>query len=751
MSASAHGTSGPGGRAGFQPTLERLESSATKEKIDALLKELDRLGLGVAGGDKAHESLPTRSEASLPALERIKYKLQGLSDRVKNLGRMGTSEDTKDLSDLIDGIRDAVIGCEPILLAANIPGELPPPAPRACFGRKELIEKVAILAENLEPVALIGAGGIGKTSIALAALHHDRVKGRFGDNRRFIRCDQFPASRAHFLARLSKVIGVGVENPEDLTALRPLLSTKEMFIVLDNAESVLDPQGTNGREIYAVVNELCQFKTICLCITSRITTVPRYCKRPQIPTLSMEAARDIFYGIYGDNERSEIIDDLLQRLDFHALSITLLATTASDNLWGHERLAEEWDEHRAQVLHTDYKESLAATIELSLDSPTFRKLGPSARDLLEVVAFFPQGVAEKNFQWFFPTIPDRKNTFDKFCVLSLTHRSNGFVTMLAPIRDYLSPRDPNSSQLICATKDCYFTRLSVDFDPHRPEFGETQWIRSEDMNVEHLLDVFISIDANALNVWDACCRFMRHIRWYKPRQTILRSKIEGLPDDHPSKPRCLFELSLLFRLVGNHAEQKRLLSRCLTISREREDHSHVALTLSALSGLNQIPGLREEGMEQAEEALEIYKQLGDTVAYVNCLYDLARLLLRDDQVDAAENIVLRLIVFLPEKGQDYILCGSHRLLGGVYHAKGEKGKAVHHFETALRIASPFGWRSQLSATHYSLSLWRSKCTKNILTRAMQSHRAKPVTPRETPQSSRTKLLAHLARVVPHVA
>jgi tetratricopeptide (TPR) repeat protein len=583
-------------------------------------------------------------------------------------------------------------------------GELPPPAPRDCFGRDELIEKLVGLAENLEPIALIGAGGIGKTSIALTVLHHDRIRERFGENRRFIRCDQFPASRAHFLARLSEVLGAGVENPKDLTPFRPLLSSHEMLIILDNAESILDPKETGAKEIYSLADELCQFRNICLCITSRITTIPTRCKRPEIPTLSMEAARDIFYGTYGDGERpSSIIDDLLKRLDFHALSIKLLATTASHNRWDHARLTREWDTQRAQVLRTDYNDSLAATIELSLSSPTFLSLGPNARDLLGVIAFFPQGVDENNLDWLFPTISNRKDIFDKFCVLSLTHRSNGFTTMLAPIRDHLNPQDPRSSSLLCTIRDRYFSRLSVEVYPNESGFEEARWIVSEDVNVEHLLDVFTSIDQTGADNWDACSHFMEHLYWHKTRQTILASNIKALADDHPFKPKCLFELSRLFSRLGNRTEAKRLLIHTLELERQRGDDARVSQAPRYLSDANQFLGLTKEGIQQAEEASEILERISDTAGQLVCLDDLAWSLYYDNQLDAAKNAAFRAIDLIPEKGQERLLCNLHRVLGLILGSKGEKEKAVHHFESALGIASPFNWHDVLFSNHDDLA------------------------------------------------
>jgi len=367
-------------------------------------------------------------------------------------------------------------------------------------------------------------------------------------------------------------------------------------------------------------------------------------------------------------------------------------------------LTREWAQRRTSVLKTQHNESLSAAIELSLSSPLFQELGPDARALLEVVAFFPQGVDEKNLDWLFPTVPSRTDIFDKFCILSLTYQSNGFITMLAPLRDHLSPKDPKASPLLCATKEHYFTRMSVTIDPDDPTFGETRWIVSEDINVEHLLDVFTTIDTNSDGVWDACARFMVYLAWHKQRPTILKPKIEGLPDDHRFKPECLFKLSRVLGSVGNDVERKRLLPQALNLWREQGNDDRVADTLVELSDTNRLIGLYKEGIEQGKEALGIFKRLGDTVKQANCLIILAWSFESDGQLDAAEEAAFHAIALLPEKGEQHRVCQSHRALGDIYGSKGEMEKAIHHLEVAIGIASPFNWHCELFSAHGKLAL-----------------------------------------------
>ena len=281
--------------------------------------------------------------------------------------------------------------------------------------------------------------------------------------------------------------------------------------------------------------------------------------------------------------------------------------------------------------------------------------------------------------------------------------------MLAPLRDYLRPKDLKASPLLHAVRKRYFSRLSVVVDPDVPEFEDSRWIMSEDSNVEHLLDVITSTYPASKSVWGVCAHFMRHLAWHKPRQTVLRSKIERLPNGHRAKRECLSELSRLFGLVGNHTEQRRSLTLVLALEREQVDVSpRVARALLYLSEANRLLGLYGEGRQQVKEALEIYGRFGRTAEQAQCLNALAHLLCKEKQLNAAEEAVSLALNFFPEKSRGFEVCRSYHILGDISRHKGEREKAICHYERALWIASSSKWHSSLFWIHYSLALLLSQ-------------------------------------------
>ena len=136
--------------------------------------------------------------------------------------------------------------------------------------------------------------------------------------------------------------------------------------------------------------------------------------------------------------------------------------------------------------------------------------------------------------------------------------------------------------------------------------------------------------------------------------------------------------------------------------REREGDFEVAETLRFLSGASRQLGLHDEGISQAEEALEIYERFNDIQGQAASLQELTSLLYEDKQFDAAEEAALRTID-LSNEGDQFEVCDCYGLLGEMCRSRGETEKAINHFETALGIASSFKWHDQLFWINYAMA------------------------------------------------
>ena len=309
-----------------------------------------------------------------------------------------------------------------------------PEVPTNSFGRDVIIEDLLGLVERSDSITLLGAGGIGKTVIALDLLHHPRILARFGHHRHFMRCHDLKNSLDGFLRRLSETIDA--RDRKDMAQLRSHLSlSPPLILVLDGVESILDPLAPEAAEIASAIEELNLCQNLCLLLTSRIDARITDFRRIEVPTLSANSAQDVFYSRYHLGKSVEV-DNILEELDFHPLSIDLLASAARENGWGEAKLLEAWDSGKTNTLKAYCRQSLEDNIESTLATPTIQAQGMIALEILRALAALPGGVEERKLESTFAEISGIGDTIDALCELFLVYRQGGFFRMLSPFRLY---------------------------------------------------------------------------------------------------------------------------------------------------------------------------------------------------------------------------------------------------------------------------------------------------------------------------
>jgi len=304
------------------------------------------------------------------------------------------------------------------------PLELSPPpalpqAPTNCFSREEILNEILDLTDQVASTALYGPIGVGKSIVALTVLHHNQTKAFFGRNRHFMRYNDPTNSLGGFLERLSDAIGIN--RTTDIGRLRSHLeSSPPHLLLLDALDFILDPLAPETDEISAMIEELGSNQHICLVTTSRMYPDIHGFHRVEVPTLPEDGTQEAFYS-HCNLGRSPLVDDLIAGLDFHPLSIDLLARSTRENNWDATTLLQAWDDDQTR---TNY---LKGTLKLSLRCPTIQNLGTAAQDTFNAIAAFPLGVEEGRLWRIFPHITGIEVAVDVLCRFSLIYRQDGFV------------------------------------------------------------------------------------------------------------------------------------------------------------------------------------------------------------------------------------------------------------------------------------------------------------------------------------
>lgn len=182
-----------------------------------------------------------------------------------------------------------------------------------------------------QPLLIQGESGIGKSTLALAILHHPDVRERFGARRYQIRCDALE-SAAHLKAEMGRR-WFGLE-PGARIAEQVLARLEEApaalvpaALVIDNLESMLRKNDATESEEW--LRSLLGLKTVWLIATLLGHEQPggmRWSKPAEPKRLSPETARDPFCVIAGEEHRRDPrLDRLLADQQGVPRAIELLA------------------------------------------------------------------------------------------------------------------------------------------------------------------------------------------------------------------------------------------------------------------------------------------------------------------------------------------------------------------------------------------------------------------------------------------
>ncbi|KAF5346663.1 hypothetical protein D9758_013211 [Tetrapyrgos nigripes] len=326
-----------------------------------------------------------------------------------------------------------------------------PEVPAVFTGRTNLIEEaVNILCETKQVhIAILGAGGIGKTSVALHIMENPLIKEKFAGRCYFIPCEIL-ADATNLVQGLMQAIGLQVTQGKGPLGvlLDYFRGCHEVLFILDNFDTPWNSKGQT--EVKNLIKKICSFKSATVILTMRGTDGPREIKwhklggQSGLPALELGAAKEAFCSFSSDGdftikEEDPILEKLLIQMDGMPLAIMLIAELAKELPL--TDLMEMWNIQKTAVLKKiGEQENRLTSIEVSIQltlSILRGKLSATGENVLRLVAFLPSGIPDwlKTLPKMLPDATMQAVILKKSCLIYETGHKT--LKILTPIGEYI--------------------------------------------------------------------------------------------------------------------------------------------------------------------------------------------------------------------------------------------------------------------------------------------------------------------------
>jgi tetratricopeptide (TPR) repeat protein len=546
------------------------------------------------------------------------------------------------------------------------------PALRNCFGREEALAELvaAILAAPPQPAPVLGPPGVGKSTLAIAALHDPRVAQRFGLRRFFVRCEGAGGRDALLVAA---GVALALETGPGLAErLFRELEGGPALLVLDNAEVPWEAEPLPVEELLGQLAEIPGLALVGTVTGEQRPAGPRWREAIRLRPLPLEPARAAFLAVAGERHRADPhLDRLIEAVEGLPLAVDLLAheAEAMPNL---AELWRRWESERSGLLQRagglTPESSVEVSVRLSLQSP--RMSAPALR-LASLLALLPDGLSPEDLP---AVLPDDGRAATALRQIGLAVAQAPRVRLLAPIREVLrriQPPQPEDRQRLIA----HFVELALSAEIVGWAGGAevAQRLAAEQGNLETIL-------AAAMEETDPAPAIKAAVAGAKLQQ---------------------------FTGLGGPA----LLEAALGAARKAGQASLEAECLQALGDLAQARSHYDTARTRYQDALPLFREAGDPVREANCIMSLGKIAVARSEHDAARARFQEALPLYHGAGDALGEANCILFLGMIAVARSEHDAARARFQEALPlyrgVGDPLGEANCIQGLGY-IALARSE-------------------------------------------
>ncbi|KAJ7861489.1 hypothetical protein B0H13DRAFT_1459193, partial [Mycena leptocephala] len=300
-------------------------------------------------------------------------------------------------------------------------------------------------------VVVLGPGGMGKTTLALAALHHPAMMEKY-NLMQFISCES-ASTCADLVTNIGLYLGLEPSRQLSKAIVQHFAQCGPSLVVLDNFETPWEPIESRA-QVEEFLSLLADIPSLALLVTMRGAERPGKVKwnRPFLPPLeplSLSASQQIFVEVADEpcSGEESALNDLLDLSGSLPLAVSLMANIASFE--GYSTTLARWHTENTALLSEGHDKcsNLDKSISLSLSSPRISS-SPQAKNLISLLSILPDGIRPEDIIAAKVPIPNVRQSQSVLIGTSLAYIDvKGRLKILSPVGEYIRRAYPPSLAL----------------------------------------------------------------------------------------------------------------------------------------------------------------------------------------------------------------------------------------------------------------------------------------------------------------